>query len=409
MKDKWPGAYAAIKAFTIDNDEMGAMITAVDLEGQVGRCGGGRLDRLQTRPAGSRGSDSNASCGAAVDGSGPAMTEAKIVCRNVWKVFGPRAAEFLATAGADPAPDRLAAAGLVTAVRGVDLTVAEGEIFVIMGLSGSGKSTLVRCLSRLVEPTSGEILFHGRNLLAASEAEMIDLRRHKMGMVFQNFALLPHMTVLQNVAFPLEVQGVRAAERIERAGRMIALVGLGGREDAYPRQLSGGQQQRVGIARSLAADPELWFLDEPFSALDPLIRREMQDEFLRLQAVLKKTIVFITHDFDEAIRLADRIAIMKDGAVVQVGTPDEIVLHPATDYVREFAGSVPRAKVIRVARAMGPRSGPDPAHAISARSSVAEAAAQFRDGVVALRVTGEQGETVGHLGREAVVALMMGG
>ncbi len=165
---------------------------------------------------------------------------------------------------------------------------------------------------------------------------MIEIRRHKMGMVFQHFALLPHLTVLDNVAFPLEVQGMARAEREARAREMIELVGLAGREDAYPRQLSGGQQQRVGIARSLAVEPELWFLDEPFSALDPLIRREMQDEFIRLQSVLKKTIVFITHDFDEAIRLADRIAIMKDGEIVQVGTPEEIVLNPATDYVREF-------------------------------------------------------------------------
>ncbi len=241
-----------------------------------------------------------------------------------------------------------AAEGHIAAVRAVDLYVDTGEICVIMGLSGSGKSTLVRCLSRLIEPTTGEILFDGRDLLRASEAEMMDLRRHKMGMVFQHFALLPHLTVLQNVAFPLEVQGLPRAAREEKARAMVSLVGLEGREGFFPRQLSGGQQQRVGIARSLAADPELWFLDEPFSALDPLIRREMQDEFLRLQGVLKKTIVFITHDFDEAIRLATKIAIMKDGAVEQWGTPEEIVLHPATPYVREFTRAVPRAKVVRL-------------------------------------------------------------
>ena len=190
-----------------------------------------------------------------------------------------------------------------------------------MGLSGSGKSTLVRCLSRLIEPSAGEVLFDGRNLLDASPQELIELRRHKMGMVFQHFALLPHLTVLDNVAFPLEIQGVARKEREARAREMIALVGLKGREHNLPRELSGGQQQRVGIARSLAADPDIWFLDEPFSALDPLIRREMQDEFLRLQSVLQKTIVFITHDFDEAIRLADRIAIMQDGRIVQIGTP----------------------------------------------------------------------------------------
>jgi glycine betaine/proline transport system ATP-binding protein len=277
-----------------------------------------------------------------------------------------------------------------------------------MGLSGSGKSTLVRCLSRLIEPTSGEIWFHGQNLLAASEDEMRQLRRHKMGMVFQHFALLPHMSVLQNVAFPLEVQGVARAAREETARKMIALVGLEGRETALPRQLSGGQQQRVGIARSLAADPELWFLDEPFSALDPLIRREMQDEFMRLQSVLKKTIVFITHDFDEAIRLADKIAIMKDGAVVQQGTPEDIVLNPATDYVAEFTRAVARAKVVRVASVMRPVGADEPAATIAATAKIAEAAPLFLAETV-LRVVDAQGETLGHLHRDDVVALMLGG
>ena len=312
--------------------------------------------------------------------------------------------------GAWPTADIAAFEGLghIAAVRSVDLAVDEGEIFVIMGLSGSGKSTLVRCLSRLIEPTAGEIWFHGQNLLAASEAEMTRIRRHKMGMVFQNFALLPHLSVLQNVAFPLEIQGMAKTPREETAARMVALVGLAGREDALPRELSGGQQQRVGIARSLAADPELWFLDEPFSALDPLIRREMQDEFLRLQAALKKTIVFITHDFDEAIRLADKIAIMKDGAVVQQGTPEEIVLHPATAYVAEFTRAVPRAKVVRVASAMSPAQGPDPEPSIAANAKVAEAAPLFLIHA-ALRVTGPDGATVGHLHRDQVVALMLGG
>lgn len=334
---------------------------------------------------------------------------AKLVCRNLWKLFGPRASQTLAALGPDPAPERLAAASLVPAVRDVSLTVRAGETFVIMGLSGSGKSTLVRLMSRLVEPTAGEVLFNGRDLLAASEAEMIDIRRHKMGMVFQHFALLPHLSVLDNVAFPLLVQGVDRAEREDRARRMIALVGLSGREAAFPRELSGGQQQRVGIARSLAVEPELWFLDEPFSALDPLIRREMQDEFMRLQSVLKKTIVFITHDFDEAIRLADRIAIMKDGALVQEGTPEDIVLNPATDYVREFTRAVPRAKVVRVASAMVAIAGSDPVGEVSARSTVAAAAPLFLEGADALRVTDDGGRTVGHLRRADVVALMLGG
>jgi glycine betaine/proline transport system ATP-binding protein len=235
---------------------------------------------------------------------------------------------------------------------------------------------------------------------------MIDIRRHKMGMVFQHFALLPHLTVLENVAFPLRTQGVALTDRSKRARAMIDLVGLSGREDAYPRQLSGGQQQRVGIARSLAVEPELWFLDEPFSALDPLIRREMQDEFIRLQSVLQKTIVFITHDFDEAIRLADRIAIMKDGAVVQVGTPEEIVLHPATDYVRAFSGDVPHAKVVRVARLMTEGAAPG-ATQIAANATVAEAAALLRGGAETLQVM-DGDRPVGRLARADVIAMLLG-
>src|SRR5689334_12765110 len=231
----------------------------------------------------------------------------KLACHGVWKVFGHDAETFLRMHNHQPSLEVLQEAHLVAAVRAASLTIREGEIFIIMGLSGSGKSTLLRCLARLIEPTAGTVEFDGRDLLKASEAEMIELRRHKMGMVFQNFALLPHLSVIENVAFPLAVQGIAKAERLKRAQDMVDLVGLRGREGFYPRELSGGQQQRVGIARSLATKPELWFLDEPFSALDPLIRREMQDELVRLQKVLKKTIVFITHDFDEAIRLADQI------------------------------------------------------------------------------------------------------
>ncbi len=340
----------------------------------------------------------------------PAETPAeKLVCRNVWKVFGARADEALARLGRDPSPEGLLQAGLVPAVRAVDLSVRDGEIFVIMGLSGSGKSTLVRCLSRLIEPTAGEILFNGQNLLAASDAEMIDLRRHKMGMVFQHFALLPHLTVLENVAFPLEVQGIDRGKREARAREIITLVGLAGREASYPRQLSGGQQQRVGIARSLAVEPELWFLDEPFSALDPLIRRELQDEFLRLQSALHKTIVFITHDFDEAIRLADRIAIMKDGRVEQIGTPEDLVLKPATDYVREFTRAVPKAKAVRVASLAHTDAPPPDAPRIAARATVAEAGNVFAGGAEILAVTDETGRITGSLRREDVVTLILGG
>lgn len=337
----------------------------------------------------------------------------KLECRSVWKLFGAGAPHYALDRPDAADSAALAGAGLVGAVRNVNLGVAEGEIFVIMGLSGSGKSTLVRCLSRLVEPTSGQILLNGENLLAANARRMIEIRRHHMGMVFQHFALLPHLTVLGNVAFPLEVQGVARAAREDRARAMIDLVGLGGREMFLPRELSGGQQQRVGIARSLAVEPELWFLDEPFSALDPLIRREMQDEFIRLQSVLKKTIVFITHDFDEAIRLADRIAIMKDGKVVQIGTPEELVLAPADAYVAEFTRGVSRAKVVRAASVMRPHpagaevavSGPT----VAANAPVAEAAPLFAAGQAEVTVVDGSGQPLGILTRAAVVDVMMRG
>ena len=280
------------------------------------------------------------------DGAQDGARPVKFACRSVWKIFGDGAAQFLVRTDQAPTAADLAGAGLIGAVRDVTLEIGSGEIFVIMGLSGSGKSTLVRCMSRLIEPTAGEITFEERDLLKFSQREMIALRRHKMGMVFQHFALLPHLTVLGNVAFPLEVQGVPRRTREKSALEVIELVGLAGRERYFPRQLSGGQQQRVGIARSLVVKPEIWLLDEPFSALDPLIRREMQDEFLRLQNMLNKTIVFITHDFDEAIRLADRIAIMKDGIIIQIGTPEELVIQPADDYVAEFTREVSRAKVL---------------------------------------------------------------
>jgi glycine betaine/proline transport system ATP-binding protein len=310
----------------------------------------------------SRGEDASSlaeQAGAAMAESSPQQREIKISCRNVWKVYGEDPARFL-PAGAREVEDAAALAntiresGHIVAACDVSFDVRVGEIFVIMGLSGSGKSTVVRCLSRLVEPTCGEVRLDGKDLLQASPSELIDIRRHKMGMVFQSFGLLPHLNVLDNVAFPLRLQGIGEADRRQRARRMIELVGLSGREGAFPRELSGGQQQRVGIARSLAVDPELWFLDEPFSALDPLIRRQMQDEFLRLQHLLHKSIVFITHDFLEALRIADRMAIMRDGRIVQIGAPAELVLNPADSYVAEFTSEVPRARVLTAADVVDP-------------------------------------------------------
>jgi glycine betaine/proline transport system ATP-binding protein len=332
----------------------------------------------------------------------------KLACRGVWKLFGAGADRLVPGAAAFD-PEALARAGAVIAVRDASFAVGEGEIFVIMGLSGSGKSTLVRCLSRLIEPSTGEVLLDGRNLLAASEREMIEIRRHKMGMVFQHFALLPHLTVLGNVAFPLAIQGVAREKREGRAREVIELVGLKGREHHYPRELSGGQQQRVGIARSLAVEPEIWFLDEPFSALDPLIRREMQDEFLRLQRLLHKTIAFITHDFDEAIRLADRIAIMKDGAIVQIGTPEEVVTRPATPYVAEFTREVPRAKVLSVGAVMGPIDGAtDFAGELPVKAKIAEVAPAVLARRGPFLVVTEEGERVGALTQERVIAVLAG-
>ncbi len=328
----------------------------------------------------------------------------KLACRHVWKLYGPGAESFL-QANPDPTLDGIRSAGLIPAVRNANIDIKDGEIFVIMGLSGSGKSTLVRCLSRLIEPTAGELRFHGEDLRAMSNKEMIEIRRHKLGMVFQHFALLPHLTVLQNVAFPLSIQGRKKAEAEARAREVISLVGLEGREDYFPRELSGGQQQRVGIARSLAVEPELWFLDEPFSALDPLIRREMQDEFMRLQGMLKKTIVFITHDFDEAIRLADRIAIMKDGGVIQVATPEELVLSPASDYVEEFTRHIPRAKVMSVGAVMD-KGAQGSGAGILLTTKIAQVAEEVVASDTPLSVVDKDGTPVGAISREAIIPIL---
>ena len=331
----------------------------------------------------------------------------KLSCQHIWKVFGKDAEEFLRDPKTTPNAADLLKVGLIGAVRNVSLKVYEGEIFIIMGLSGCGKSTLVRCLSRLIEPTAGEVMFNGQNLLQASDKDLIDIRRHKMGMVFQHFALLPHLTVLGNIAFPLEVQGVERKIREKRAMEVVELVGLTGREGYYPRELSGGQQQRVGIARSLAVEPEIWFLDEPFSALDPLIRREMQDEFLRLQNVLHKTIVFITHDFEEAIRLADRIAIMQDGEIIQVGTPEELVLRPETEYVSEFTRGIPRAKVLTARAVMEPPQEGDYAGKVDVSVKLQELAARIIDAQKPFAVVDEKGNIIGQVLKDSVLNVLI--
>ena len=338
----------------------------------------------------------------------PQTSTPKLVCKDVWMVFGDKARRFLSKHKSKPTYKELSDAGLIGAVRDVSLKIYQGEIFIIMGLSGSGKSTLVRCMSRLIKPSAGEIIFDGQDLLKIKEKDLIEIRRHKMGMVFQHFALLPHLTVLENVAFPLEVQGVGRATRENSVLEIIELVGLKGRESYYPRELSGGQQQRVGIARSLAVKPEIWFLDEPFSALDPLIRREMQDEFLRLQNVLKKTIVFITHDFDEAIRLADRIAIMKEGAIIQLGTSEELVTNPVNKDVADFTREIPRPKVLSVRSIMTPVSDSTTCVGNVLEDTKIEAiAARVLDQEEPIAVMNGNNEVIGQIDREAVLNVLV--
>ncbi len=286
--------------------------------------------------------------------SGP-ETEYRLECRNIWKVFGDGAESLVDSI--DPTLSReevLAQTGSVVAVKDVSFSVREGETFVIMGLSGSGKSTLVRCLSRLIEPTRGQVLIDGEDVLAMNKQQLRDIRRYKMGMVFQHFGNFPHKRVMDNVVYGLQIQGMDKVERNRRAAEVIELVGLMGWEERFPHELSGGMQQRVGLARALAVDPQILLFDEPFSALDPLIRREMQDQLIRLQELVQKTMVFITHDFLEALKVGDRVAIMKDGEFVQVGTPEEVVSAPADDYVRDFTRDVPRSKVLTARSVMTP-------------------------------------------------------
>ncbi len=273
----------------------------------------------------------------------------KINVKELWHVFGNNPRRILQPEWQDKTRSEIQeATGCVVGLRDVSFEVPEGQVFVVMGLSGSGKSTLVRCLIRLIRPTSGEVHFDGENVLEYTQDELIDFRRKKIAMVFQHYGLLPHRNVMDNVSYGLEIRGLEKEERYELASKSIETVGLKGWEEYLPREMSGGMQQRVGLARALAVDPEVMLMDEPFSGLDPLIRREMQDELITLESQLNKTIVFITHDLNEALKVGDRIAIMRDGEIVQNGTPEEIVTLPADDYVAEFVQDVSRAKVIQV-------------------------------------------------------------
>ena len=266
---------------------------------------------------------------------------------GVWKVFGPRADKVMGTPDCELSRSELhEKTGCVVAVRDVSLDINPGEVFVVMGLSGSGKSTLVRTLIRLIEPSAGQISIGGNDVMEADAGQLRELRRHTVSMVFQHFGLLAHRRVIDNVAFGLEIQGVPKAERLARASEVLTLVGLEDAANQFPDQLSGGMQQRVGLARAFAVDPALMLYDEPFSALDPLIRRDMQDEVARLQVETGKTMLFITHDLPEALRLGDRIAIMRDGAIVQLGTPEELVGSPANEYVANFVRDIPRTNVL---------------------------------------------------------------
>lgn len=280
---------------------------------------------------------------------------AKILVKNLVKIFGdhPDRALKLLREGRSK-EEILAKTRQTVGINNVNLAVEEGEIFVLMGLSGSGKSTLLRCLNRLIEPTSGTIELDGRDITTVDEAELREIRRKRLGMVFQRFALFPHRTVLDNVAFGLEVQGVDKKVRAEKARATLEMVGLKGWEEYYPGSLSGGMQQRVGLARALVSDPDVLLMDEPFSALDPLIRRDMQDELLSLQSQVNKTIVFVTHDLDEALKLGDRIALMKDGEIVQLGTPEEILTRPANEYVRRFVEDVDVTRILTAEGVMKP-------------------------------------------------------
>jgi len=300
-------------------------------------------------------------------------TEPLLRVENLYKVFGnnPKSIIPMIEAGKSK-DDILAETGHTVGLKDINLQIEKGQTYVIMGLSGSGKSTLIRHFNRLIDPTAGKIIVEGTDVMELNDKELEQFRRHRMSMVFQRFGLMPHRTVIENVAYGLAVQKVDKAERLKKAQQWLETVGLGGYENQYPSQLSGGQQQRVGLARALCTDADILLMDEAFSALDPLIRSEMQDQLIELQEKLQKTIIFITHDLDEALRLGDRIAILKDGELVQEGAPEDILLSPATDYVEAFVKDVNRARALTVETVMRP-----PAHRITALT-IDDALAQMK-------------------------------
>lgn len=333
-----------------------------------------------------------------------------ISVRNVWKVFGPNADKLIGTPDADLTRTELRnKTGNTIAVRDVSFEVAKGEVFVVMGLSGSGKSTLVRCMTRLIEPTRGELIYDGEDILKVDANRLRELRRTKFSMVFQHFGLLPHRKVVDNIAYSLEINGVSKADRHKRAHEVIELVGLQGYSEAYPEQLSGGMQQRVGLARALAVDPQIMFLDEPFSALDPLIRRDMQTEVIRLHKEVGKTMVFITHDLSEAMKLGDRIAIMRDGAVVQMGTPEDLVANPADNYVADFIRDISKSHVLTLkylARNAKPNEATDGPE-LSSSTIIRDASKIIVQSMKPVQVI-ENGKKIGIVSSEDVLKLISG-
>ena len=333
----------------------------------------------------------------------------------MWKIFGPNPQKIMDQLDANSTREEVQReTGHVIAVKNVSFSIEKGETFVVMGLSGSGKSTLVRCLSRLIEPTAGSFFVGDKNITQMNTKDLNHFRRFSISMVFQHFGLFPHRSVLENIAYGLEIRGMSRVERLGKAMEVLELVGLSGWENNLPRELSGGMQQRVGLARALAVSPEILMFDEPFSALDPLIRREMQDELLSIQKVVKKTMIFITHDFQEAIKMGDHIAIMKDGEIVQIGTPEEIVANPKDEYVRQFVEDVPRYKVLSAGKLMRQPATQKTQQAFAANAAfvahtsdkVEDLLEMIADSDAAIPVCDEKGELLGEIDRSIAIHAM---